>query len=105
VRKVNKNTKLLLIFILILTLAAFFFLAIFYDQEKRLIFHAEVKEVYPASAVIVPINEYIEELGYTQFVINITGVEVGDRIKVIAHPEIRETHPAMINIVSYEFIR
>ena len=94
----SKSTRQLIYLFSLLTAIIFIVLAIIYDKEDKLIFYGIVTEVYPASALVVP----LEDFGYDVLSANITGVEIGDKVKIYAHPQVLETHPPIIKVIKYE---
>ena len=98
------NTKNLLAMMILLVFLFIVILSYFYQKEQKLVFYATVKEAYSNSAIIVPFPD--EKITQTakELSANIAGLKVGQVIKVTAESVVKETYPAMINVISFEYI-
>lgn len=95
----SKNLICLIFVIITIVGVGLYFTTITKPEETNLTFYAMVKEVYGDSAILVPFPD--SDLS-SELSANITGVQSGEIIKVVCLPEIKETYPAQVDVISYE---
>ena len=103
----QKKTKLLFLemFVALVLFGLLLYFVDSYDAKpKEDTFTAYVAEVFEGAVNVVPFPDEKLARSYTLIMAPITGVSPGDVIQITYGAEVRETHPASIDVIRYSVI-